>query len=129
MALAVGVSGVKSVTGVGRMCTGSGEGVAGSGLLVAWAVALGFNFMGNGLIISFWSSSTASFPLPSSVSNGEIASSILDGQKAAQMSEDSDNPSKNSVTVSIRSSCSCCLQCSSTVVLIRYSSSGFSSSW
>ena len=28
------------------MCTGLGEGAAGSGLLVAWAVALGFNFMG-----------------------------------------------------------------------------------
>ena len=30
------------------MCAGSGEGAAGSGLLVAWAVVLGFNFMGIG---------------------------------------------------------------------------------
>ena len=48
MALAVGVSGVECAVGEGRMCTGSGEGVAGSGLLVALAVALGFNFMGIG---------------------------------------------------------------------------------
>ena len=93
MALAVGVSSVKSVASVDRMCTGSGEGATSSGLLVAWAVALGFNFTANGLRISFWGSSTTSFPLPSSVSNGEISSSFLDGQKAAQMSGDSDNPS------------------------------------
>ena len=48
MALTVGVSGVECATGVGRMCTRSGEGAAGSGLLVAWAMALGFNFMGVG---------------------------------------------------------------------------------
>ena len=35
------------------MCTGSGEGAACSGRLVAWVVALGFNFVGNGLRISF----------------------------------------------------------------------------
>ena len=35
MALAVGVLGVECVIGEGRMCTGSGEGVSGSGLLVA----------------------------------------------------------------------------------------------
>ena len=97
MALAVGVSGVECAVGVGRMCTRSGEGAASSGLLVVWAMALGFNFMGNGLRISFWGSSTTSFPLPSSVSNGEIASF-------------------------------CCLQFSSTMVSIRNSSSGFSSS-
>ena len=91
-------------------------------------MALGFNFMGNGLRISFWGSSIASFPLPSSVNNGEIASLFLDGQKVAQMFENSNNPSENSVKVSISSSCSCCLQCSSTVVSIRHSSSGFSSS-
>ena len=96
MALAVGVSGVECAAGVGRMCIGSGEGAAGSGLLVAWAVALGFNFVGNGLRISFWGSSTVSFPLPSLVNNGEIASFY-------------------------------CLQCSSIVVSIRHSSSGFSS--
>ena len=48
MVFAVGVSGVECVVGEGRICTGSGEGVASSGLLVAWAVALGFNFMGIG---------------------------------------------------------------------------------
>ena len=59
MALAVGVSGVECVVGVSRICTRSGEGVVGSGLLVAWAVTLGFNFVGNGLRISFWGSSIA----------------------------------------------------------------------
>ena len=48
MAFAVGVSGVECAVGESRMCTGSGEGAAGSGLLVVWAVALGFNFMGIG---------------------------------------------------------------------------------
>ena len=97
MALAIGVSGVECAAGVGRMCIGPGEGAAGSGLLVAWAVTLGFNFVGSGLIIIFWGSSTAFFPQPFLVSNGEIASF-------------------------------CCLHCYSTVVSIRHSSSGFSSS-
>ena len=79
MALAVGVSGVECAAGVGRMCTGSGEGAACNGLLVAWAVALGFNFVGNGLRICFWVSSTASFPLPSSVNRGRIYSFLLHG--------------------------------------------------
>ena len=74
MALAVGVSSVECASRVDRMCTGSGEGIASSGLLVACAVALGFNFVGSGLRIGFWGSSTTSFPLPSLVSNGEIAS-------------------------------------------------------
>ena len=52
-ALVVGALGVECAAGVRRMCTGSGEGATGSGLLVAWAVAVGFNFMGNGLRISF----------------------------------------------------------------------------
>ena len=112
--------GVECVVGVGRMCTGLGEGVVSTGLLVAWAVALGLNFMGNGLRIIFWGSSTASFQLPSSVSNGEISSFLLDGQKAAQMSEDSYNPSKNSSKVSISSSCSCFLQCFYIVVSIKH---------
>ena len=120
MALKVGVSGVECAAGVGKMCRGSGEGAGGCGLLVAWAVTLGFNFVGSGLRISFWGSSTPSFPLLSSVSN--------DGQKLVQMFENSDNPSKNSITVSISSSCSLCLQFSSTVVSIKHSSSGFSSS-
>ena len=98
MALAVGFSFVNCAAGLGRMCTWSREGAAGNGLLGAWAVELGFNFVGNGLRISLWGSSTTSFQLPSSVTNGEIASF-------------------------------CCLQCSSTVVSIRHSSSGFSSSW
>ena len=92
MALAVGVSGVECATGIGRMCTRLGEGAVGSGLLVAWTVALGFNFVGNGLRISFWGSSTTSFPMLSSVSN--------DGQKSVQMSENSDNPSENFAVVS-----------------------------
>ena len=93
MALAVGVSCVECAVGLGRMCTRSEEGAVGSGLLGAWAVALGSNFVGSGLGISFWGSSTTSFPLLSSVNNGEIASS-------------------------------CCLQCSSTVLSIKHSSSG-----
>ena len=68
MALAAGVSGIECVAGVGRMCTRSGEGAASSWLLVAWAVALGFDFMVNGRRISFWNSSPASFPLPSPAS-------------------------------------------------------------
>ena len=40
-------------------------------------MALGFNFVGNGLRIRFWGSSTASFPLPSLVINGEIASFVM----------------------------------------------------
>ena len=74
MALAVGVLGVECAASVGRMCIRPGEGAAGSGLLVAWAVTLGFNFVGSGLIIIFWGSSIASFPQPFSVINGEIAS-------------------------------------------------------
>ena len=61
----------------GRIYTWSGEGAAGSGLLVAWAVVLGFNFVGNGLRLGFWGSS--SFPLLSLVNN--------DGQKLVQMFE------------------------------------------
>ena len=53
MALVVGVSGVECATSVGRKCTGSEEGVVGSALLVAWVVALGFNFVGSGLRIGF----------------------------------------------------------------------------
>ena len=44
MTLAVGVLGVECVAGVGRMCTRLGEGTAGSGLLMAWVVALGTIF-------------------------------------------------------------------------------------
>ena len=48
MAFLEGVSGVECAAGEGRMCTRSGEGATGSGLLVAWAMALEFNFMGIG---------------------------------------------------------------------------------
>ena len=72
MALVVGVSSVECPACVGRMCTRSREGAAGNGLLRAWAVALGSNFVGSGLRISFWGSSTTSFPLPFSVSNGRL---------------------------------------------------------
>ena len=79
LGLVIGVLGVDCATGEGRIYTWSGEGAAGSGLLVAWAVVLGFNFVGSGLRLGFWGSS--SFPLLSSVNN--------DGQKSLQMSENS----------------------------------------
>ena len=73
--LAVGASGIDCVVGVGRIYTGSVEGRC---------------------KFCFWGSSTASFPLPSSVSNGEIASFFSYGKIAAPMFEDSYNPSKYS---------------------------------
>ena len=73
-----GVSGFGYASGVGKMYPWSVEGATGSGLLV-----------GNGVRTCFLGSYTASFPLPSSVSN---------------------------------------VQCSSTMVSLRYTSSGFSSS-
>ena len=48
VAFPVAVSGVECAAAEGRIYTESGEGAADSGLLVAWAVALGFNFMGIG---------------------------------------------------------------------------------
>ena len=71
MTLAVGVSGVECPACVGRMCIRSGEGMC---------------------KLCFWGSSTASFPLPSSVSNGEIASFFSHGHTVAPMYEDLDNP-------------------------------------
>ena len=59
MAVAVGVSGVECAAGEGRIYNGSREGATGSGLLVAWAVVLRLNFVGSGLRIGFWGSSTA----------------------------------------------------------------------
>ena len=102
------------VVGISRIYTWSGEGAAGSGLLVAWAVVLGSIFVGSGLRLGFWGSSSS--PLLSSVNN--------DGQKSVQMSENSDNPSENSAAISMSYSCSCCLQCSSTVMSINHSSYG-----
>ena len=46
VAFVVGVLGVDCVAGEGRIYTWSVEGATGSGNLVAWAVALGFSFMG-----------------------------------------------------------------------------------
>ena len=77
LALVVGASRVGCGASEGRIYTWSVEGATGSGLLVAWAVAVGFNYVGNGFKTCFLGSSTASFPLPSSVSNGEIASSCI----------------------------------------------------
>ena len=95
-----GVSGV-SVAGVGRIYTWSVEGATGSGLLVAWAVAVGFNYVGNGFKTSSWGSSTISFPLPSSAIKGRISSFFSLGKTTAHISEDSDNPSDNSIKSSI----------------------------
>ena len=67
MTFVVGVSSVEWATGEGRICIGLGEGAAGS------------KPRGSGLRIGFWGSSTTSFPLPSSVSNGEIASFFSHG--------------------------------------------------
>ena len=95
----VGFSGIGCAAGrTYTRYTRSEEGATDSGLLVAWVVALGSNFVGCGLKLGFWGSS--SFPLLSLVNN--------DGQKSVQMSENSDNPSENSTAVSINSSCSCC---------------------
>ena len=87
LALAAGVLGVDCAAGVGRVYTWSVEGATGSGLLVAWAVG-------------FWGSSISSFPLPSSVSIGEVSSFFSHGQTAEPVFEDS--------KFSISPSCSCC---------------------
>ena len=44
----VGVLGVDCVAGGGRIYTWSVEGATGSGHLVSWAVAVGFNYVGIG---------------------------------------------------------------------------------
>ena len=79
MTFEVGASGFECAADEGRIYTWSVEGVASSGLLVAWAVALGFKVFGSGLRTSFWVSSTVSFLLPSSVNKGRISSSLLHG--------------------------------------------------
>ena len=48
VAFVVGVFGVGCVAGEGRIYTWSVEVATGSGHLVAWAVAVGFKFMGIG---------------------------------------------------------------------------------
>ena len=51
--LVVGASGVGYGAGEGRIHTWSVEGATGSGHLVAWAVVVGFNSMGNDLRTCF----------------------------------------------------------------------------
>ena len=48
VAFGVAVFGVDYAAGEGRMYTWSVEGATGSGYLVAWAVAVGFNYVGIG---------------------------------------------------------------------------------
>ena len=48
VAFVVGVLGVDCVAGGGRIYTWSVEGATGSGHLVSWAVAVGFNYVGIG---------------------------------------------------------------------------------
>ena len=108
LTLALGASGVGCASGVGRIYTWSVEGATGSGLLVAWAVEVGFNYVGNGFETSSWGSSTISFPLPSSVIKGKISSWFSLGKTTSHIYEDSDNPSDNSIKSSISSWCGCC---------------------
>ena len=86
VAFLVGASGVGCAAG--RIYTRLGEGASGSGLFVAWAV-------------DFWGSSISSFPLPSSVIKERISSFFSLGKTTAHISEDSDNPSDNSMKSSI----------------------------
>ena len=81
LALSLGASGVGHASGVGRIYTWSVEGATGSGLLVAWAVAVGFNYVGNGFKTSFLGSSTSSFILPSLLIKGKISSWFSLGKK------------------------------------------------
>ena len=48
VAFVLGASRVGCGAGEGRIYTWSVEGATGSGLLVAWTVAAGFNYVGNG---------------------------------------------------------------------------------
>ena len=77
------------------------KGATSSGLLVAWAVAVGFNSVGNGFKTSSWGSSANSFPLLSSVIKGRISSWFSLGKTTSHISEDSDNPLDNSIKSSI----------------------------
>ena len=108
LALALGALGVGRASGVGRIYTWSVEGVTGSGLLVAWAVVVGFNSVGNGFETSSWSSSNISCPLPSSVIKERISSWFSLGKTTSHIYEDSDNPSDNSIKSFISSWCGCC---------------------
>ena len=106
--LGEGAAGFEFAAGVGRLYTWSVKGATGSGLLVAWAVAVGFNYVENGLRTCILGSSTASFPLPSSVIKGKIFSWFSLGKTTSHISEDSDNPSDNSIESSISPWCGCC---------------------
>ena len=79
------------------MYTWSVEGATGSGVLV-----------GNGFKTSSWGSSTIYFPLASSVIKGRISSFFSLGKTTSHISEDSDNPSDNSIKSSISPLCGCC---------------------
>ena len=59
-------------------------------------MAVGFNFVGNGLRTCFLGSYTVSFPRPSSVIKGRISSFFFLGKTTTHISEDSDNPLDNS---------------------------------
>ena len=63
VAFPVSAPGFECGAGEGRIYTWSVEGATSSGLLVAWAMAAGFNSMGNGFKTSSRGSSTISFPL------------------------------------------------------------------
>ena len=108
VAFVLGASRVGRASGVVRIYTWSVEGATGSELLVAWAVVVGFNFVVNGFEISSWGSSTIYFPLPSSVIKGRISSWFSLGKTTSHISEDSDNPSDNSIKSSISPWCGCC---------------------
>ena len=85
-----GVAFMVGALGVGKMYTWSVKGDTGSGLLV-----------GNGFKTSSQGSSTISFQLPSSVIKGRISSFFSLRKTTAHISEDSDNPSDNSIKSSI----------------------------
>ena len=108
MAFGVAVFGVDCVAGEGIMYIWLVEGATGSGYLVAWALAVGFSFMGIGWTVSFCGSFSTSNPLPSSVNTSMISSWFSLGKTTSHISEDSSNPSGNSIKSSISSWCGCC---------------------
>ena len=66
-------------------------------------MALGFSFMGIGWRVSFCGSFPASIPLPSLVNKAMISSWFSLGKTTSHISEDSANPSDNSIKSSISS--------------------------
>ena len=101
-------AGVGCAACVGKIYTWSVEGATSSGLFVAWVVAVGFHYVGNGFETSSWGSSIISFPLPSLVIKGRISSWFSLGKTTSHIYEDSDNPLDNSIKSSISSWCGCC---------------------